>query len=375
MNRRLNDLQMYCVEEFVEEYHEGRLPRRELLRRVLAISGGVATTATVLLGLGCAPSPSASPTTSPSNPTASPATPPTAESTSVPPPTAAPASSAPSPGASPTVATSASTPGAGGAAPAGAPVSPTVAPTGASGVPGARSKLSLATDDPSVRPADVTFPAPGATIMGYLVRPKADGSYPAVLVCHENRGLTDHIRDVARRFAKAGYVALAVDLLSREGGTAKVDPSQVAAKLTQDPAQNVADFQAGYTYLQTLGSVKKNATGMVGFCFGGGVTWQTIEAVPGIRAAVPFYGPNPPLSDVPKIQAAVLGIYGGADQRIDAGISAIEKAMKDSGKVFEKIIYPGANHAFNNDTGPSWDPAAAYDAWDKTLAWMGKYLG
>lgn len=403
MNRQLNDLQMYCVEEFVEDYRDGYLSRRELLRRVLAISGGMATTATLLLTLGCAPT---SPTSAtPANSAA------TAEPTPVPPPNVVVASPAPNaapitpsvgsaaPNAAPSTpstgsASSASSPAASspassGGSPGVAPSSSAVnagttvnastslasAPTVASGVPGAHSKLSVAPNDPAVRPADVTFPGQGATILGYFVLPKADGVYPAVLVCHENRGLTGHIRDVTRRFGRAGYAALAVDLLSREGGTAKVDPSQVAAKLTANPEQNVADFRAGYTYLQTLDSVKKNATGMVGFCFGGGVTWRTIEEVPEIKAAVPFYGPNPPLSDVPKIQAAVLALYGGADQRIDSGIPAIEKAMKDNGKIYEKIVYPGANHAFNNDTGPSWDPAAAYDAWDKTLAWLKKYLG
>ena len=236
----------------------------------------------------------------------------------------------------------------------------------------------MAADDPAINPADVTFPGEGATIMGYLVQPKTGSSgaslFSAVLVCHENRGLVEHIRDVTRRLAKAGYVALAVDLLSRDGGTAKVDPSQVAAKLTANPEQNAADFRSGINYLQTLPSVKKDAIGMIGFCFGGGVTWRAIEVIPGIKAAVPFYGPNPPLEDVSKIQAAVLGIYGGADQRIDAGIPAIEKAMKDNRKVFEKQVYPGANHAFNNDTGPSWNPDAAYDAWVKTLDWFKKYL-
>lgn len=373
MERPLNDLQRYCVEEFVEDYQEGRLNRRELLRRVLAISGGVASTATILLALGCAPAASTAPTASASVPTA-----PTKEPETTPPTSASTSPTVLStPSAAPAVAplSAAVSPTESAATTAGGVTSPIAAPTVASGVPGAHSKLSVAPDDPAVRPSDVTFPEDGAMILGYLVLPKADGVYPAVLVCHENRGLTDHIKDVARRFATAGYAALAIDLLSREGGTAKVDPAQVAAKLTENPDQNAGDFGAGYRYLQTLGPVKKDATGMIGFCFGGGVTWRTIELVPQIKAAVPFYGPNPPLADVPKIQAAVLGLYGGADQRIDAGIPAIESAMKASGKTFEKVVYPGANHAFNNDTGPSWDPSAAYDAWDKTLAWLKKYLG
>jgi carboxymethylenebutenolidase len=231
-------------------------------------------------------------------------------------------------------------------------------------------------DDPAVEGADMTFPGDqGATLLGYLARPKSGGPSPAVMICHENRGLTDHFRDVARRFAKAGYVAIAPDLLSREGGTAKVDPAQVPGKLSANPAQGVADFQAAFRYLQTLPSVQKGQIGMVGFCFGGGITWLCTEAISELKAAVPFYGPNPPLQDVPKIQAAVLGIYGGEDQRIDAGIPAIEQAMQQAGKTFEKVVYPGAGHAFFNDTGASYNEQAALDAWKRTLDWLKKYVG
>jgi carboxymethylenebutenolidase len=126
--------------------------------------------------------------------------------------------------------------------------------------------------------------------------------------------------------------------------------------------------------LPKLNDFQKSAIGMVGFCFGGGVTWMVAEAIPELKAAVPFYGPNPPLADVPKINAAVLGLYGADDQQIDAGTPAIEAAMKQSGKTFETQIYPGANHAFNNDTGPSWNEQASYDAWTRTLDWFKKYL-
>jgi carboxymethylenebutenolidase len=179
---------------------------------------------------------------------------------------------------------------------------------------------------------------------------------------------------VTRRFAKAGYVALAVDLLSRDGGTARVDPTVVAAKLTENPNQPVNDFAAAFRYLQTLPVVQKSAIGMVGFCYGGGVTWRVATAIPDLKAAVPFYGPNPPIPDVAKINAAVLAIYGGDDSRIDAGIPAIEAAMKQGNKTFEKQVYAGAGHAFNNDTGSSWNEQASYDAWQKTLDWFKKYL-
>lgn len=232
----------------------------------------------------------------------------------------------------------------------------------------------MAADDPAINAADITFAGEGTDVMGYLVQPTGDGPFPAVMVCHENRGLVEHIRDVTRRLAKAGYVALAVDLLSRDGGTANVAPADVPGKLTANPNQGVADFQAAFTHLQAQDFVQADKIGMVGFCFGGGITWRVTTAIPELKAAVPFYGPAAPVEDVPKIQAAVLAIYGENDQRINAGIPAIEEAMLQNNKTFEKIIYPGANHAFHNDTGQNWNEEAAYDAWEKTLAWLEQYL-
>ncbi len=196
-----------------------------------------------------------------------------------------------------------------------------------------------------------------------------------VLVCHENRGLTAHIEDVTRRVAKAGYIGLAVDLLSRQGGTAKVGDANVPGALGNiDPAQFVEDFKNGWAYLKTLPHAEAQRVGMVGFCFGGGVTWRVAVGMPELKAAVPFYGPPPAESDVPKIQAAVLAIYGGLDQRITGTAPAIEKAMQTNQKVFEKVIYPDADHAFHNDTGPRYNLKAAVDAWGRTLAWFEKYL-
>lgn len=336
MEPRLNHLQEYLAEEFVEEYNEGRMTRRQLFARILGITGGVASAATLLLTLGCAPENAAAPTQ------------------------AAPPTTAPRPTTAPSGSPSAGT-SAGAAAPA-----PTQAPP--------RSKYSVKADDPAIKGADITFQGQNATLMGYLVLPTTSGPFPAVMVCHENRGLTEHIRDVTRRLAKAGFAALAVDLLSRDGGTARVDPAQAPGKLSANPAQNVSDFQSAFNYLQTNNSVQKGNIGMVGFCFGGGITWMVAEAIPQLKAAVPYYGPNPPLGDVPKIGAAVLAFYGEADQRITAGSKEIEDAMKQNGKTFEKVIYPGAGHAFNNDTQSSWNEQASDDAWEKALAWFKKYL-
>jgi carboxymethylenebutenolidase len=113
---------------------------------------------------------------------------------------------------------------------------------------------------------------------------------------------------------------------------------------------------------------------MVGFCLGGGVTWLVATKMPELKAAVPFYGPHPPLEGVPDIQAAVRAIYAGNDQRINQGIPAIEEAMLQNSKVFEKIIYPNVDHAFHNDTGSRYNAEAARDAWVKTLEWFATYL-
>ncbi|MGH2520925.1 MAG: dienelactone hydrolase family protein [Anaerolineales bacterium] len=223
--------------------------------------------------------------------------------------------------------------------------------------------------------APIEFRGEGATLLGYLARPNVDSPFPVVLVCHENRGLTEHIRDVARRLAKSGYVALAVDLLSRQGGSDAVGSDNVPGVLgNTSPDQFVADFVSGWNYLTTLPFADAPRVGMVGFCFGGGVTWRVATRMPELKAAAPFYGPHPLVEDVPNINAAVLAIYGELDQRINEGIAAIEAAMQQNNKIYEKVIYPGADHAFHNDTGSRYNPEAAQDAWARTLEWFGRYL-
>ena len=335
-------LRQYLVEEFVEDYQEGRMTRRDALKRIAGVLGSLVMAESLLAA--CAPpaqpAPTLQPTTPPTVPPA-PTTAPTLPPTMAPTPTATPA-----PSAQPTATTSAS------------------------------SGITVPQDDPTIEAGPAQFPGQGVTLLGYLARPKGNGPFPAVLVCHENRGLTEHIKDVTRRVAKAGYVGLAVDLLSRQGGLDKIaDAAQVPGLLANAPAaQSVQDFRDGLLYLQAQTYVRKDRIGMTGFCFGGGVTWRCATQIPELKAAVPFYGPNPALEDVPKAQAAVLAIYGELDTRIDAGIPAIEAAMKQNNKTFEKIIYPNANHAFHNDTGANYNATAAKDAWAKTLAWFEKYL-
>jgi carboxymethylenebutenolidase len=357
--KELNTFQKYFVEEFYDDYREGLLTRRAFIRRLAYITGSMAATVTMMSILGCNPSELPAPTEpmpspAPPEPTATPS--PEATATPVPPePTATP-SAAPTETAAASEAT-ATTP---------AQLEP---------VPGAQSPLSVPEGDPAVISSEVTFTSQGDEVMAYLARPAADGIYLGILVCHENRGLVPHIKDVARRFAKAGYVALAIDLLSREGGTAAVDRDQVPAMLSGTPPErHVADFAAGLEYLQDLDYVDADRIGMTGYCFGGGITWRCAVALPELKAAVPFYGPAPDLGQVSNIKAAVFGVYAELDNRITGGKDALEQALMDAGITYQMKVYPGVNHAFHNDTGQRYVEAQATQAWMDTLAWFEQYL-
>lgn len=354
---QLNPDQKYFVEEFYEDYREGLLSRREFVRRVAFITGSMAATVVTMGAVGCAPDELPSPTDpmpTPEPPTASPTSPAATEIATMM--TTAPAAAVES--------TETSS--------AGATATPE---SGLTPVPGAQSPFSVSVGDPSVNAGDVTLTSQGDEVRAYLVQPAQDRTFPAVLVCHENRGLTAHIRDVARRFAQAGYVALAIDLLSREGGTDNLDPDQVPGLLSNAGAQrHVADFSAGFSYLQSLDAVDGERIGMTGYCFGGGVTWDVATSLPDLRAAVPFYGRGPDLGQVGNIEAAVLGVYAENDTRINAGIDALQQALDDAGVTYEFKIYPGVDHAFHNDTGSRYVEEQAARAWQDTLAWFETYL-
>ncbi|MEP7205867.1 MAG: dienelactone hydrolase family protein [Casimicrobiaceae bacterium] len=235
--------------------------------------------------------------------------------------------------------------------------------------------VRVAPDDPAVRAGAIRFAAADAEITGYLARPAETGAHPIVLVCHENRGLTPHIEDVARRLAKAGYVGMAVDLLSREGGTRTLDSEGIPALLGNAPADRaVGDFTSALRYLRTQPFAQGERVGMVGFCYGGGVTWRVAAVTPELRAAVPFYGSPVAVEAIPNIRAAVLAVYAGRDPRINATIPATGTAMQQAGKTYRKVVYPDAEHGFHNDTGARYDPAAAKAAWQETLSWFGRYL-
>ena len=308
----MSDLQRYIVEEWAEDFRAGRLARREFLRRTVLMAGGAALAVPILHSLGVTATPDE-------------------------------------------------------VAAAAAGPAPSVAQGGGVTVP---------PDDPALSAEMITYTSEGTPIFAYLSRPRGTGPFPAVVVIHENRGLLEHFKDVCRRLSKLGYVALAPDLASGEGGTARFsDPAEVTAVLGRTPAARMVEMlNAGVRYLQGLPIVRRDRIGVMGFCFGGGMTWRLATQNADLRAAVPFYGPNPPLEDVPKIKAAVLAIYGERDTRINAGIPAVREAMQRAGVVHEIVIYPDADHAFFNDTGARYNAAAARAAWERTTAWFQRYL-
>ncbi|GGR29931.1 dienelactone hydrolase family protein [Deinococcus ruber] len=309
MSEYRQDLFRYVAEEFAEAYQEGELPRREFLRRSVLLSGSVPGAKLLLATLGVAG----------------------------------------------------------------------VSAAELAEAQGSAPQNEAATNSYHVDPADtaldagpVTYAALGRTNFGYLARPKGIASAPIVMIVHENKGLQPHIEDVARRMAKAGYIAFAPDFVSADGGSKKyTDIAQISALIAKlAPADVAAHGLEAVKFLKAQPGAQAEHFGMVGFCWGGGVTWTMTTLLPDLKAAVPFYGPSPSFSDVPKIKAAVLGIYGGLDTRITGNAPATDKVLTDAGVKHEFKIYDGANHAFHNDTGTSYNKAAAENAWASTLIWL-----
>jgi len=366
----MNLFQKYLLDEFVEDYQERRITRREALKLIVPIVGSLVMANSILAA--CAPRPTETAAVQPAETLPAPSPLPAAS------PTLGQAAPYPFPTSPPAaIAEAAATPTLAQAAPYPFPTSSPPAVAEATATPGSPPAAhgTVTVDDPMVNAGAVTFPGQDAELQGYLARPAAGDPAPVILVCHENRGLTGHIQDVTRRLAKAGYVALAVDLLSRQGGTSSLSSDGVPGALSAiEPDVFVQDFISGWRWLQGQDFALTERVGMMGFCFGGGVTWRVATQMAELKAAVPFYGPHPEVSEAANIQAAVLAIYGERDTRITAGIPAIEAAMQQGGKIYTKVIYPDADHAFFNDTGTRYNPTAAQDAWTRTLAWFQQYV-
>lgn len=233
----------------------------------------------------------------------------------------------------------------------------------------------VAADDPKLKGADVNWPGATGDMTGYLVHPAdQSGKLPTVIVVHENRGLNAHIRDVARRVALEGFVALAPDYLSPLGGT-PADEDKAREMIGQlDPAQTVVNGVATVDFLQDheLGTGK---VGAMGFCWGGGTVNTLATAAPDLGAGVAYYGRQADAADVPKINAALLLHYAGQDERINAGIDAYKAALEAAGKDVTIYVYEGAQHAFNNDTSAArYNKEAADLAWGRTIAFFKEKL-
>ena len=334
MSQQWTDLQRYVIEEHFEDYAEGRISRRELLKRVSYITGGVAASLAALSALGCNVD---QPRALASGGTASPA--------------ASPKPSSPQPNV-----------------PFATP--PSSATT---------SPVTVKPDDPRLQIANaVGIPSGDGrdTLIGYEAYPARPTGH-GVLVMHENAGLTEHIKDVIRRVATAGYMGFGIDLLSRQGGAEKLAGGYSGALANTTVAQMNADLLTAIAYLRAKAG-RAPKVGAVGFCFGGGTTWNIVIAGAPLVAAVPFYGPLP--SDptgLASTKTAVLAIYAEQDTRITASWTAAEEQLKKSGAPYATKVEPGVGHAFHNDTnGPTrYGPAQAQDAWVLTIEWYRKYLG
>ncbi|HLQ06094.1 MAG TPA: dienelactone hydrolase family protein [Verrucomicrobiae bacterium] len=334
---RLNETQRYFVEEHVEDFRDGLISRRELVRRVTLIAGGAAAAATILAACDLSPRGGAGGVA-----TATPGT---------------------SVGGGATATATAGLVAAG----------PFATPPAGSTTDG----ITVKPDDPRI---SVTKPevkgADGASLMAYLAKPNVSGRVPGIVVVHENRGQTEHIRDVVRRVATAGFVGLNIDLAARDGGADKLTDSAAynAALGKRSTTDKLSDHKAAIDFLktQTSGSV-----GVTGFCFGGGETWNILIAGLDVKAGAPFYGPQPAnFLDLAKTKAAVSAVYAELDTRITATAPQMEEQLKKAGVPYQITVYPGVNHAFHNDTnGPDrYSPVQAQKAWVATIEWFRRYV-
>jgi carboxymethylenebutenolidase len=218
----------------------------------------------------------------------------------------------------------------------------------------------------------IHYPSGSASIEGYLVKPQGAGKFPAIVVIHENRGLNEHIRDVTRRFAAEGIVALAPDLLSRAGGTAsmKTVPAATAAIARQPVWDLIGDLREGVAYLSKDPAVNPQKISSIGFCWGGWRSFMLATQVPNLYRTVVFYGTTPDLG-LESIKAPVLAHYAARDRAITGNSAWTAREMKRLGKQYTYYIYDNTDHAFFNDTnGPIHNPEAAKLAWTRTLQFL-----
>jgi carboxymethylenebutenolidase len=231
-------------------------------------------------------------------------------------------------------------------------------------------------EDERIKTQYVEYDSPSGNgkMRGYLVQPaKAKGKLPAVLVVHENRGLNPHIEDIARRLALDDFVAFAPDALFPLGGYPGSEDKARELFQKLDQTKTREDFVTALAWLKARPETN-GRVGAVGFCYGGGIVNMLATRSPDLLAGVAFYGSAPTLEDVPKIKASLIIQSAENDDRINAGWPAYEAALKTANVKYERFLYPGTQHGFNNDTTPRYDAAAAKLAWERTVAFFNKHL-
>ncbi|HKV43549.1 MAG TPA: dienelactone hydrolase family protein [bacterium] len=240
----------------------------------------------------------------------------------------------------------------------------------------AASGVTVNPDDPAITAAMVQYPGVTGPLLGYLSGPRAADIYPGLLLIHDSQGLTEHFKDIARRLAKAGYVALAADLTSRSGGVDKlVEPAKITAALQAiGPPQILQDLNSAVRYLEARPFVAKSRVGVIGIGVGGNLIWLLLTSNPDVRSAVAISGAVPSPRVVSTMSAGVLEIYGENERRDEAGITQFDTAMKKAGLPFTVKLEPKAGPNFFDDTNPRYVPDAAKDAWGMTLDWFSKHL-
>ncbi len=239
------------------------------------------------------------------------------------------------------------------------------------------ANIKVPLDAPDIVARDIEYTTGGVRMFAHFAYPKGvDGKMPGVIVIHENRGLVEHIKDVCRRMARAGFAAIAPDLLSRQGGVqAFPEPTQQTAAYNRTTVdERRIDLISALDYLKFTPFVQHDRIGVVGFCAGGANTWDLVVNLPELAAAVPFYGPPPAVETIAGVQTPVLMIYAERDRALTARMAPIITEMLTRQKVFGVRIYEGVGHAFHNDTGANYNAEAACAAWAETVAYFNKWL-
>jgi len=243
-------------------------------------------------------------------------------------------------------------------------------------MPDYKGALQVKADDPRIKSEYINYnSAKGGGNMKALLSMPADAKdkLGGIVVVHENRGLNPYIEDVGRRCALAGFISIAPDALTPLGGYPGNDDKGRELQSKRDRNEMLEDFIAAYDYLKDHKDCN-GKVGVVGFCFGGWIANMMAVRIPGLSAAVPFYGSQPAAEDVPKINAPLLLQYAGLDSNVNAGWPAYEAALKANNKVYTAYIYENVNHGFHNDTTPRYDKAAAELAWQRTIDFFNQYL-